>query len=177
MSKEIEFLQRHDKHNFMQYVNNESSVLHCHHYTTLFIKLAQSFQDIGGIEFLKSSMEESFFLVLRKYFVTYRIENFEERFEVAEELFKSVGLGSLRFLEKSEKGGVAVLDVSHVDEGWKRKCKESLESVNFMSGGYIQAAFEAVYNKWIDHYTAAEVESIAKGDSRSRYTISVTKEG
>lgn len=167
----IRFEQRFDPVTRLQYINNEPSVLHCHHYTTLFIKLALDMEKYNGLGLLREAMEESLFLVFRKSFIRDKIEKISERIAFGEEYYALVGMGQLKVKEYSEKGGVAELTRSHVDEGWVKKFGKPPQPINSMTEGYLAALFAASYNTYIQTYEVIEKQSMALGNSTSLFTI------
>lgn len=164
------FEQRFDRRRMFQYVNDEPSVLHCHHYATLFTKVALDQREHGGPRLLAESSEEAFFLVLTKYFIKHGIRPVSERTSAAEELCGLVGLGSLKF-DIGAGGGSARMPHAHVDEGWLKKWGKSDEVVNFIGHGYLAAACSAIFEKPMRSYRVEETASIVKGDSESKFTI------
>jgi hypothetical protein len=153
-----------------QYVNDEPSVLHCHHYATLFTRVALDQREHNGPKLLSDSAEEAFFLVLTKYFVKNDVRATAQRTAAAEELCGLIGLGSLD-LELRPGGGSARMPHAHVDEGWIKKWGESKEPVNFIGQGYIAAASAAIFDEQMGSYHVVETASIARGDTESRFTI------
>ncbi len=168
---ELEFNQRFDYYNMLQYVNNEPSVMHCHHYTTLFIDLAQKTREMDGPRLLQESMEESFYLVLKKYYISKNISDRKEQIEIATEYFAAVGLGKLNITRIHSDGGSAELTHSHVDIGWLKKFGKSEVPLDFITMGYLSAVFELVFNHKLQGYNVTQTESIAKGDRISRFEI------
>jgi len=164
------FNQRFDERRKFQYVNDEPSVLHCHHYTTLFTKLAINLTDIEGPKLLVESMEESFYLVLKKYFVRYNVASKADRIKVAEDYYGLVGMGKLKLIV-NDTNGTAEMKYSHVDEGWIKKWGKADFVVNYAGQGYILAVFDLINNKEIRTYDITETNSIVKGDSISKFEI------
>ncbi len=171
---ETQFNQRFDTRRNFQYVNDEPSVLHCHHYITLFTKLAMEHESLGGTRFLSDSMEESIFLVLKKYFIRYKLSDKPSMIKAAEEYFALMGMGLLS-ITLSGKEGSAVLKRSHVDEGWIDKWGKTDKPVNFVGCGYLAAAAAVVNDLPIGSYEVSESSSIAKGDSNSNFFIKLRK--
>lgn len=172
MAVACNFDQRFDPQKCLQYVNNETSVLHCHHYATLYTKLAIDSKHQGGPQLLFESMEEAAYLTLTKYFIVEKISSAEDRREIAEQYFGLMGLGHLA-LNLSSQGGSAVMKHSHVDEGWVKKWQKERFAVNYIGQGYIAAAFSAIKDKPIDTFKVTETRSIVKGDSVSEFEVTV----
>jgi hypothetical protein len=170
MLVECTFNQVFDDKQMVQYVNNEPSVMHCHHYATLFTKLAMDMKDLNGPALLAESMEEAIYLVLKKYFIVHKILDFKTKLDVAEQFCGLFGLGKLK-LNVSRNGGSAVMTHSHVDEGWKKKWSRTKEVVNFMGQGYISASFEILNDMPLGSYKVTETKSIVKGSPVSEFKI------
>ena len=167
---DIIFEQRFDAKRMLQYVNDEPSVLHCHHYAVLFSKLAIEQADIDGPKLLRDAMEETFFLVFKKYYIKNNITSRHDKIRIAEEYSRLTGLGLLK-LEVNQDGGYAQMRHSHVDEGWIKKWSKTDYSVNYISQGFIIAAFDIINNTDIRTYEIKEVQSIVKGDPISKFEI------
>ncbi len=168
--KECVFDQRFDDVKMLQYVNNDISVLHCHHYAGLFTKLALSMKSIGGPNLLFEAMEEASYLILKKYFITHAITAMDEKVAVAEEYFGLMGLGKLE-LRMTSSGGSGLMRHAHVDEGWMSKWGKSPESVNFIGQGYLAGAFSVIAGLPIGSCSVTENRSIVKGDSVSEFAL------
>jgi hypothetical protein len=167
-----DFFQQFDSVRKLQYVNNDPSVMHCHHYSCLFTRLAMDMTDIEGPELLADSMEEAMYLVLRKTFLTGDVKSAPERIAIAVEHFRLSGLGLLR-IDGSPKGGSAEMRHSHIDEGWIKKWKQHTLPVNHMGRGFLAAAFCTAYDKPLRSYVVTETRSIVTGASTSRFEIAL----
>ena len=172
---EINFIQRFDPKRNLQFVNDEPSVMHCHHYAALFTKLALDNEALEGPRLLKDSMEESFFLVLKKYYLRYGISRTEDKIAIAEEYFSKIGMGKLS-ISFSAEGGSAKMTRSHVDEGWVKKWGKTDKPVNFMGHGYISAVFCLSAGLSIRSFTVTEQNSIVKGDQQSLFIVKRKKQ-
>lgn len=171
MSLECEFNQEFDPKHMFQYVNNEIAVMHCHHYATLFTKLAIDMdKQLGSILLLRESMEESAYLTLQRLVLTQQPASQSEKVEIAQQYFGLSGLGQLEMTVKSN-GGSAKLIHSHVDEGWVKKWRKEKKPVNFIGQGYIIAAFAIINGRPIGTYEIDETKSIVTGDGNSEFTI------
>lgn len=168
---ECKFEQSFDTKTKLQSINNMPSVIHCHHYTTLFTKVAMEMDHLSGTQFLSDSMEESFYIVFKRYFIKENILNKQERIDIIEQYFALSGMGKIK-LEINANGGHAILEFSHLDEGWLKKFKaDATQPINFLACGYIAAAFAVVNEKRLRSYTVKETESMAMGASRSRFEV------
>jgi hypothetical protein len=167
---EIKFIQRFDPRRNLQYVNDEPSVMHCHHYAALFTKLALDNEEIGGPSLLADSMEESFFLVLKKYYLMHGITGIDEMIGIAEDYFSKTGMGKIS-ITFSGDGGSARMSRAHVDEGWIKKWGKHDKAVNHMGRGYISAVFCLAAGLPLRSFTVIEDSSIVKGAQQSSFTV------
>jgi predicted hydrocarbon binding protein len=170
MSDEYDFIQTFDPVRKLQYVNSDPSVMHCHHYATLYTKLALDFSDFGIPYMLRDSMEEASYLVLKKAFLIRDIKDREKKKNLAEEHFRLAGLGRVS-ITLTGNGGTARMNHSHMDEGWISKWGRHDEPVNFIGQGYLAAAFALIFEKRLRSFSVRETESIVSGNSYSSFTI------
>lgn len=175
MSETYDFIQTFDPVRKLQYVNGDPSVMHCHHYATLFTKLALDFADIRAPELLQTSMEEAYYLVLKKRFIIGGIETMEGKRSIIEEHFRLAGLGKVE-ISLHQTGGKAEMSHSHMDEGWIAKWGKRKEAVNFIGRGYLAAAFDLMFQKSLGSFTVTEDSSIVSGAPRSVFRIEMVKE-
>ncbi|MEZ5358358.1 MAG: hypothetical protein R3F48_05960 [Candidatus Zixiibacteriota bacterium] len=162
--------QKFDNKKMRHYMEGKTFVLHCHHYATLFTQLACDARDLGGTELLTEASCETFYEVLCDYFKKHKVSDTTDRIAIAEQYYGYVGMGTIEF-NFGDKEGFAVMEHSHIDEGWKKKWGQKEEPVNFIGIGYIQAAWGAVFNKKPETCNVEETQSIVCGSSNSRFTI------
>ena len=86
----LELEHRFDTKKDRHYLNEQLSVLHCHHYTTLYTQLAL---DAGETELLAKVSEETFYKVLTDYFKKHNIDTVEKRIDIACQYYSAMGLG------------------------------------------------------------------------------------
>ena len=161
-----------DENTYRHTLNGHQVVLHCHHYLSLMTKLAESFADVGGIRVLREVAEDSILPMLTDYFEQHGIASSEERFAIANEYYRVMGMGKIA-IGGSESGGEAVLSASHVDEGWTKKFGPSESAINHVTCGFVAAAFAAAFDRPARSFKASEVESIACGAPAGRFTVTV----
>ena len=126
------------------YLNGTLTVLHCHHYLSLYTQLAI---DAGETELLKESARESFKKMLTKYFDTHLGgAPFEEKVEAGCEYYAMLGLGKMNPVFIGEESGEIELTASHTDAGWMKKWGNYDKPVNYVTAGYIEAMFELLMN-------------------------------
>lgn len=159
-----------DSERCLQYVNNESAVMHCHHYSAIFTKLALATPALNGAGNLFDAMEETAYLTLRRYFTVEEVTATAERRQIAEEYFQLAGLG-LVALDLSVAGGHASMRHSHVDEGWIKKWGQHPRPVNLIGQGYLAGAAAALFDQVIGSYAVKETQSLVMGAPRSEFRI------
>ncbi len=151
--------------------NGMPSVLHCHHYASLYCQLADDAEQFNGRELLRRASELAFLPVLQKYFAEHQVDDCGERIALAEEYWRSIGFGSLKFDWVGELSSAAHMDHSHVDEGWVKKWQKRDKPVNFIGQGYLAAAMSAIYDLPAGSYRVYETESIVSGAPASRFSM------
>jgi hypothetical protein len=147
------------------------TVLHCHHYASLYCQLADDADQFNGRELLKRSAEMSFWEVLSKYFDERVVVDLVDRVAIAEEYWSISGFGTLKFDHVGELSAAAHMDHSHVDQGWIKKWGQRDKPVNFIGQGYVAAALAAVYGLPVGSYTVYETQSIVSGADSSRFSL------
>jgi len=160
-----------DKKTYRHAMNGHESVLHCHHYMSLTSKLAEDFNDIGGVRILRESAEDSVRPLIDSYCKENGITKPEERLQVGAEYYAVMGLGLME-ISGDEKSGKVTLKHSHVDEGWVKKWGKSDKFINHFSCGFVSAVFAAAFNSPPRSYQAEETASIALGDEKSVIAVS-----
>src|ERR1700690_2424099 len=109
-----EFDPLHKRH----YLNGQLTVLHCHHFTTLYTQLAI---DSRRTALLAEVAEDCFVDVLKGYFKSHSLGNIADRVSIACQYYAAVGLGKLAVTCLGADAGEVVLERSHIDEGWLKK--------------------------------------------------------
>jgi hypothetical protein len=170
MGKEFVAKQEFDANRMRHYMNGELSVLHCHHYATLFTQLADDAKLLRGPALLAEAAEESMYPVLKQYFEDNGIDSTEDRVSICEQYYSFIGLGEVK-LDYQGDTGTAEMAHSHVDEGWLKKWDKRNSSINFIGLGYLAAAFAAIKGAPVGTYSAKETQSIVCGADSSKFTI------
>jgi hypothetical protein len=170
MDMECKFEQIFDNTRNLQYVNGEVAVMHCHHYSAIFTRLALNTVDFGGPENLFEAMEETSYLTLLRYFTVENIVSSEEKITIAEQYFSLSGLGKVSF-DITGQGGTASMSYSHMDEGWIKKWGNSRKPVNLIGQGYIAGAMSVIFDNPIGTYAVKETQSIVSGNKTSEFII------
>jgi hypothetical protein len=157
-----------DASRMRHYLNGQLSVLHCHHYASLYTQLAVDAQETT---LLAKTSEESFHDVLADYFDKNDIESVEDRIAVACQYYAAVGLGQMVVRCLGNDSGEVVLENSHVDEGWVKKWGKFDRPVNHIGRGYIAGMFAAVGGKPVGTYQVRETQSIVQGAPQSCFKV------
>lgn len=152
-------------------INGFDSVLHCHHYATLYCQLADDAEQFHGRELLQRSSELAFLDVLTSYFAEHKVTGLGDRIALAEEYWRISGWGTLTFDHVGELSAAAHMDHSHVDQGWIKKWGQRAKPVNFIGQGYLAAAMSAVYGLPAGSYHVMETQSIVAGAEASRFSL------
>lgn len=150
------------------YLNGMVSVLHCHHYSTLYTQLAL---DAKETDLLACVSEETFYKVLKNYFQDNHVTDLEQKIELACQYYAAVGLGKMEVVFAGDFSGEVKLVESHLDKGWIKKWGTYDRPVNFISAGFIAGMFAACFDKTPGSYTANERESIAMGAEKSVFSV------
>ncbi len=128
-------------------LNGELHVLHCHHYATLYSRLADDCGMLDGKKLLTEVAEDVFFDLLIKYFNEHAITSLPDKFTIAEQYYAATGLGQMNVVCAGPESGEVELLHSHVDEGWIKKWDKRSAPVNFITSGYIAGMFSAVFER------------------------------
>ncbi|MBN2083178.1 hypothetical protein JW859_13350 [bacterium] len=168
---EIELVHKFNSQTCRHTLNGHTSVLHCHHYATLYSRLADDCGMLDGRKLLFECAEDSFLEVLCSYYAEQGIDSIEDRIAIAEQYYAVTGLGKMNIKCAGAESGEVELLHSHVDEGWIKKWGKRDSAVNFITCGYIAAVFSAVFDHPARSYTVAEFASLVKGDERSRFNV------
>ena len=159
---------RFDTRNRRHYLNGDTVVLHCHHYTSLYTQLAI---DAGETELLASVAEDTFNKILVRYFEENKICDLEDRISLACQYYAVCGLGKMEIDSLGDFSGHVTLCRSHIDEGWIKKWGKFDKPVNYVTVGYIRGAFAAILGKSAKTFEVTETKSIVMGDKASQFKI------
>lgn len=160
-----------DRGRCRHYLNGELTVFHCHHYSTLYTQLAMDAAFARGPEILAESAEDSFYKTLRTYYEKRSGLTTQEKLTLACQYYSELGLGKMNVGFAGLDSGEVYLNASHIDQGWIKKWGRCDKPVNYVTCGFIAAAYAAVYGQLPRTYRVQEVESIVRGAERSRFTV------
>ena len=171
---QLKLEHKFDANRKRHYLNNVLTVLHCHHYATLFTQLALDAKElVDGTKILKESAEDVFFEVLTDYFRENGIAGTTDRLDLAVQMFSAIGMGKMDIVSGEENGGEVDMPFAYVDEGWLKKWGKYKEPVNFIGAGYIAGMFAAVFGKPTRTYQVTETQSKVMGAEKSHFKITV----
>ncbi|MBN2088889.1 hypothetical protein JW964_04715 [candidate division KSB1 bacterium] len=172
MAAELKVTRKFDTTTFRHYTNDWNAVLHCHHYAALYSQLADDAGDLfDGPKILTDSAVEAFFPVLQNYFQTNQVNDLADRAKIVEDFYAFTGMGKLVVKDSSEQKGQVEMPFSHIDSGWIKKWGNRQKSVNFITSGYIKAAFAAMHNQAPENYEVTETASIVAGADKSQFSV------
>ena len=152
-------------------MNGFDTVLHCHHYATLYCQLADDAAQFQGRMLLVRAAELAFLDVLSTYFSEQGVSDLNDRVALAEEYWRICGWGTLHFDHVGILSAAAHMDHSHVDEGWLKKWGPRNKPVNYIGQGYLAAVMSAVYGLPAGSYRVMETQSIVSGAEASRFGL------
>jgi hypothetical protein len=168
IQKNLELDRVFDAERTRHFLNGELSVLHCHHFATLYTQLALDANETG---LLADVAEETFYQPIANYFQKHNVTSMNDRVELAIQYFSAFGLGKMHVKYLGDDSGTVVLTNSHVDEGWIKKWKKYDRPVNYIGAGFIAAMFSAILGKPVGTFNVREDESIVMGAKQSVFTV------
>jgi len=149
-------------------VNGETYVLHCHHYATLYTRLAEDCAMLDGKKLLREVAEDTVYHTLENYFTGHAVASVAERISIGEQYYSFMGLGQMQVVCVGPDSGEVDLIHSHMDLGWSKKWGQRDAPVNHVSCGFVAGMLAAVLDKSPRTYTVTEAASIVSGAKRSR---------
>lgn len=164
--KKTEFVLDHtfDPKTSRHSLNGFTSVLHCHHYTTLYTQLAM---DAGETELLKHTAEDIFYDFLTDYYETHNVKCYCKMLELAVQCYAAFGMGKMEIVNAGEDSAEIRLIQSHIDSGWLKKWGKYDAPVNYITAGFISAMLSAAFKRQVRTFSVTEFESIVMGASTS----------
>jgi hypothetical protein len=171
MTIDLQLDHRFDRTSKKHYVNDWNTVLHCHHYSSLFTELAICTSGMDGTKKLVQAGEKVFAAWLSQYYSNRKVSAIRDRIDIAEQYWKSMGMGLIEIVSSTETVGSATMEYSHLDAGWLSKFGAFNSPVNFFTQGFLAGAFSAIYDKPLGSYVVDESKSLVKGDAVSQFDI------
>ncbi len=166
---QFEIDHRFDPVKNRHYINGVCSVLHCHHYATLYTQLAVDAVDFEGLRHLVETSEDVFYETLDRYFKEKGVEAIEEKIEIAQQYWQALGMGLIRFTGIGKYEVVAEMEYSHLDEGWLKKWGGNDKPVNFFTVGFVAAVAALVNDRPTRSFQARETRGLVCGDEKSEF--------
>lgn len=162
--KAYEMNEQFDKDNCRYYLNGCSTVLHSHHFISLYSQLADDAEDFQGVYHLKRAAEETFYEVLANYFKAHGIETLEKKVSVVEDYWLTVGMGKIKVESVGRHSVTMQMVSSHVDQGWTEKWGITDKPINFITQGFVSAAAALFLNRPSRSFSVREIASLACGE-------------
>lgn len=169
LTNQVEYDHSFDRKTKRHNINGVQSVLHCHHYTSLYTQLSL---DAGETDLLKECARETFRSLLDTYYAKHpSLTTVQAKIEIGCQYYALLGLGKMivNFLG-SESGEVELIS-SHTDSGWIKKWGTYDKPINYLSAGYIEALFESIMGLAPRSYNAMETQSIVMGAETSKFKV------
>ncbi len=158
---------RFDPQTCRHYLNDFCTVLHCHHFVSLYTQLADDAVHFEGERLLKETAEDTFYDVLTDYFTKHHHTTIADQIDIAEQYWQTVGMGKLHFLEVGKYTVRADMPSSHVDQGWLVKWGVKQQPINFITAGFVTAVAALVNHRPPRSYAVRELKSLVSGDEKS----------
>jgi hypothetical protein len=166
---EINYKHYFDRSTKRHRINGIQSVLHCHHYTSLYTQLAI---DAGETGLLKECARDSFRKVLDTYFADNPgINTIQAKVEIGSQYYSLLGLGKMVIKFLGDFSGEVELLNSHTDDGWIKKWQKYDKPVNYITAGFIEALFESVLGMPERSFETVEIQSIVMGAKTSVFKV------
>ena len=165
----LKIAHRFDSDRCRHYLNDICSVLHCHHYATLYTQLAIDAKQFDGVRHLVQAAEDTFYDVLDGYYRANEILEVDEKVDIAQQYWQAVGMGLIRFTGIGPYEAIAEMPYSHVDEGWLKKWGSQDSPVNFFTVGFVAAVAALVNNKARGSFVVRETKALVCGDEKSEF--------
>ena len=159
-----------DEKTYRHFMNGFEAVMHCHHYLTLSTKLAEDFDEFGGVRILNESVEDSIRPLLDDYVQKHDLPVGEERLLVGAQFYEMMGMG-LMTANGDAGGGQAALTRSHIDQGWLAKFGPADRPLNYFTCGFLAAMFASAFDRPARSYEVVETASLVKGDPVSKFEV------
>lgn len=150
-------------------LNGITSVLHCHHYSTLYTQLAVDARQFDGVQHLVATAEEIFYEVLDAYYRDHGIADPTDRVEIAQQYYKAVGMGLITFTGVGRHEATAEMEYSHLDAGWLQKWGGHDSPINFFTVGFVAAVAALVNDRPVRSFAATETRALVCGADKSEF--------
>jgi predicted hydrocarbon binding protein len=166
---ELDINHQYDQRQNRHYINDICTVVHCHHYAVLCTQLADDAKDFEGERLMREAAEDTFYYLLKDYFEQKGLETLSQRISIAEQYWQALGMGLIRFKGVGKYAVTAVMEYSHIDDGWLRKWGGREKPVNFITAGYVAATASLFTGRPTKSFEVNEVQSLVRGDEISKF--------
>jgi len=160
--------KRFDPMSKRHFINGFVTVLHCHHYSTLYTQLAL---DAKETDLLADVAQDVFYQVLSSYFEDFDTDSLDEMIDLCCQYYAAVGLGKMKVNFAGEFSGEVELEKSHLDSGWLKKFGTYDRPINYIAAGFISAMFAVLFDEAPKTYKADEIQSIVMGADKSVFKV------
>lgn len=168
------YKRNYDKERGLFIINGTDYTNHCHRFLSIALRTAIDAKKIvDGPKILEISTEDSLRKVLLQAYEEQNATTIKQKIEIATAYYSWAGLGLISFDTVTEMGGEVSLSVSHADLGWELMLGEANEPINFITKGFIAAAFGTFYGKRERLYNVVETESIILGSDKSKFKVNL----
>lgn len=167
MAVSFEVNYRFDPQTCRHYLNDFSTVLHCHHFITLYTQLADDAIHFEGERMLRETAEDTFYEILQNYYQKHQLTQLSDQISIAEQYWQMVGMGKLQFMEVGKYTIRAEMLHSHVDQGWLIKWGLATKPINFITEGFIAAVAALVNARPPKSYGVKALQALVQGEDKS----------
>lgn len=172
MGVDLQIERKFDPVTNRHYMNRVNNVLHCHHYAALHTRLADDAGELfDGLKLLAESARDALFPIVSGYIQRNGIGDLTARVSLIEKYWAFAGMGKLVITNPSKENGAAEMLFSHIDAGWIKKWGSREKPINYITTGFLCAAFAAIHDLPVDSFDATETQAIVAGAAKSVFTI------
>lgn len=149
-------------------LSGEGMVLHCHHYNAFLQRSIMDAEYIDSVPFLIGAAAESVYTQLKGLF---QGKEADERFNIASELYRQAGFGTLDFSSLSREGGKLATKNSHYGVAWNVKFGTSERPVNFFSSGFCAGAYAALFDLPLETVQVNQTTCLSQGKLEETFEL------
>lgn len=152
-------------------VGGEPMVFHCHHYNTY---LQRSIRDAGYVDsrpYLVGAAAEVAHAQLTTLFRQDGIRDTGARRELAQDLYRWAGFGTLDLSTLDAAGGTTSTPHSHYAMAWNAKFGASDEVVCFFASGWLAGAVAAIHDLPLGSFAVEHDACTASGDDACTFEL------
>jgi len=153
-------------------VGDEPMLFHCHHYNTFLQRSIEDADYIDSQPFLVGAAAEVAYAQMQNLFSAVNVGDEKRRKQLAGELFRWAGFGSLDLGTIKETGGTVSTPHSHYAVAWKSKFGDSNRPVCHFVEGWLAGTAAAIYNQPFASYSVEETSCKSKhSDNKCEFSI------